>query len=144
MNDRTEKIRMQTADHGAEPDHATNTAGSNRETSLHWLAIPQMRYPNAYVWFVFVSSLDIMLTWAILMRNGSEVNPVAAQVIEHWGLPGAIAFKFSLMLFVVIVCEVVGRVRDQSAHVLAWIAVTISALPVMYSLGLLTLHTIQF
>ena len=105
--------------------------------------MPHMRYPNEYVWFVFFSSLDIMLTWAILHRGGSEVNPVAALVIDMWGLPGAIAFKFSLTLMVVLVCEVVGRERDRVGRRLSRLAIAISCLPVIYSLGLLTAHTIS-
>src|SRR5262245_14189912 len=76
------------------------------------LSVPAMRYPNGYVWFLFFASLDIMLTWAILNRQGSEVNPIADLVIAHWGLPGAIVFKFSLMLSVITICEVIGRKRD--------------------------------
>jgi hypothetical protein len=115
--------------------------GDPREQSLGWLGQPPMRYPNAYVWFVFVSSLDIMLTWAILARDGTEVNPLARIVIDAYGLPGAIVFKFSLMLFVILVCEVIGRQRDRSGQILAWLAVSVSSLPVAWSLVLLTAHT---
>ena len=99
-----------------------------------------MRYPNAYVWFVFFSSLDIMLTWAILGKGGTEVNPVAKYVIDAWGLTGAIGFKFSLTLAVIIICEVVGRERNRLGHGLAIIAIIVSSVPVWYSLSLLTWH----
>jgi hypothetical protein len=107
-----------------------------------------MRYPNEYVWFVLVSSMDIMLTWAILTkREGVEVNPLARLVIDTWnglwpagGLVGAIGFKFALMLFVIIACEIVGRRRDQLGRRLARLAVLVSALPVGYSLLLLLWH----
>jgi hypothetical protein len=94
------------------------------------------------VWLVFVSSLDIMLTWAILRRGGEEVNPVAKLVIEMWGLHGAIGFKFALMLFVIISCEVIGRRSDAAGRRLAIAAVAISAFPVVWSLGLLFDHLI--
>ena len=110
---------------------------------LGWLSLPAMRYPNEYVWLVLFSAMDVMLTWTILVREGSEVNPIAAMVIDHWGLPGAMAFKFSLMLVVVISCEVIGRRRDQLARNLAQVAIIISALPVMYSLGLLAAHAMS-
>lgn len=99
--------------------------------------VPPMRYQNQYVWFVFVSSLDIMLTWAILRRGGQEVNPVAKQVIDAWELPGAIVFKFCLMLFVILCCEWIGRQRDKAGRRLALLAILISALPVVWSTGLL-------
>lgn len=103
-----------------------------------WFSLPPMRYPNEYAWFLLVSSMDIMLTWVILNRGGREVNPVADLVITHWGLPGAVGFKFALTLFVIILCEVIGRKQDQLARRLAYTAVIISALPVVYSLSLLS------
>ena len=100
-----------------------------------------MRYQNQYVWFLFFASLDIMLTWAILKREGTEVNPVARLVIEMWDLPGAIAFKFSLMLVVITVSEVIGRRQDRTGRWLANVSVVVSSLPVFYSLALLVWHT---
>ncbi len=101
-----------------------------------------MRYQSEYVWLVFVSSLDIMLTWAILQQGGEEVNPVADLVIAMWGLHGAIAFKFALMLFVIVSCEIIGRKSDRAGFRLAIVAVGISAFPVVYSLGLLLDHIV--
>jgi hypothetical protein len=105
-----------------------------------WTRLPPMRYPSRYVWFVFFSSLDIVLTWIILLAGGSEVNPVARLVIDAWDLPGAIAFKFALTLFVIMMCEGVGRATDFKGSALATAAVMIAAFPVVYSLLLLTLH----
>jgi hypothetical protein len=107
--------------------------------SLH--RVPPMRYQEPYVWFVFVSSLDIMLTWTIINRGGSEVNPIAKIVIDRWDLAGAVAFKFSLMLFVILVCEWVGRQRDHVGRRLVALAVLISAFPVVWSLVLLAGHS---
>lgn len=41
----------------------------------------EMRFQNEYVWFVFFSAMDVMLTWVILWRGGREVNPIADRVI---------------------------------------------------------------
>lgn len=101
---------------------------------------PEMRHQSAYVWLIFFSSLDIMLTWAILRRGGEEVNPIARQVIDMWGLHGAIVFKFALMLFVIVSCEVISRRREHVGRRLSWVAVGISAFPVVYSFGLLIDH----
>jgi len=105
--------------------------------------VPEMRYQNAYVWFIFVSSLDIMLTWVILRKGGVEVNPVAEQVINSWGLPGAIGFKFALMLFVIIACEIVGRTRDALARKLITRGILISSFPVVWSLTLLLVNWLR-
>lgn len=101
---------------------------------------PEMHFQNAYVWLVFVSSLDIMLTWKILDRGGLEVNPVAKLVIDAWGMHGAIAFKFALMLWVIVVCEILARLRLRAGRFLAYTAVAISASPVAWSLFLLAWH----
>jgi hypothetical protein len=130
--------------HDARRDEQPSSPPSSpsRET-VGWLSLPPMRFPNLYVWFVFFSALDIMLTWAILRRGGTEVNPVADAVIKNWGLPGAIVFKFSLTLLVVVVCEIVARQRYGTALGLAITAMLVSAVPVVYSLGLLLLHTLH-
>jgi hypothetical protein len=102
-----------------------------------------MRFQKQYVWFVFFSALDIMLTWAILSRGGREVNPIANEIIQMWGLNGAIIFKFSITALVVIVCEVVARKQYGMARALAITAVIVSSIPVFYSLLLLTAHTMS-
>jgi len=101
---------------------------------------PEMHFQNAYVWIIFVSSLDIMLTWKILDRGGIEVNPLAALVIDEWGMQGAVAFKFALMMWVIVVCEILARLRRSAGRFLAVTAIVVSASPVAWSLVLLTLH----
>lgn len=111
--------------------------------TVGWLSLPEMRFQNQYVWFVFFSALDIMLTWAILSRGGREVNPVANEIIQMWGLNGAILFKFSITALVVVVCEVVARKRFGLAFALSITAVIVSSIPVFYSLMLLLVHTLN-
>lgn len=122
---------------------AADSAGGMPPDTVGWLSLPEMRFQNQYVWFVFFSALDIMLTWAILRRGGREVNPLADLIIDMWGLNGAIVFKFSLTVLVVVVCEVVARTRYGTAYALAITAMIVSAIPVVYSLGLLLMHTLQ-
>jgi hypothetical protein len=109
---------------------------------------PDMRYQNAYLWLILFATMDVMLTWKILSRDGTELNPIARMVLdywkERWGDPwdlwGAIAFKFCLIIFFIIACEVVGRRKDLLGRWLARVAVVVSAFPVFYSLGLLWYH----
>ncbi|MCP3904518.1 MAG: hypothetical protein GY715_12895 [Planctomycetes bacterium] len=131
---------MRTAPDEREAEAVQEPAGET--AAFQWLLAAPMRYPNAYVWFVFVSALDIMLTWAILAAGGAEVNPIASRVISAWGLPGAIAFKFSVTIFVILVCEVTGRARWRTGRNLAYLAVGISSVPVIYSLMLLVGHVL--
>lgn len=121
-------------DGGASPDPSMTSAGSAAKR------LPNMLFPSEYVWLVFVSSLDIMLTWAILRRGGTEVNPIAALIIDRWGLAGSIGFKFSIMLFVILVCEHIGRHQHGTARWLSRVAVVVSAIPPVWSIGLLGYH----
>ncbi len=103
-----------------------------------FLSVPEMRYQNAYVWLVLVSALDIILTLLVLyVWQGQEANPMTDMIIRDMGFGWAILFKFGMMLFAIIACEVIGRRRDRAGRRLARIAVAINALPVVYTFALL-------
>lgn len=95
-------------------------------------------YPDHYAWYLLASALDVMVTYAILAYfNGWEVNVLAARLVDrfdHWGL---ILLKFSSVIVVIAVCELVGRVRPATGRRVATAAIVVGALPV--GLGLLQL-----
>ncbi|MFZ9881026.1 MAG: DUF5658 family protein [Phycisphaerales bacterium] len=124
------------------PDKCPECGASLPHDPLGFARSPEMHFQNHYTWFVFVSSLDIMLTWKILDRGGLEVNPVAKLVIDAWGMHGAIAFKFALMLWVIVACEILARMKRSAGKLLATLAVVISAMPVAWSLTLLLWHAL--
>ena len=105
-----------------------------------------VRYPNAYVWFIFLSALDVMLTYLILHpvvfaadadgteSRGAEVNALANWFIQRWDVPGMVAFKFGLVLLVVVLCEIIGRYRSETGRRLAEWAVAITSIPVIVAL----------
>lgn len=100
-----------------------------------------MHFQNAYVWFILFSSLDVVLTWHILERHGgSEINPVAALLITHWGFMGAVALKYALAVIVIIACEWIARRRVRTARRLAWVSVGVSLVPPVWSFTLLAVH----
>ena len=103
-----------------------------------FLSMPPMRYPNEYVWLVFVSAMDIIFTW-IFLRNfeGSEANPIANLYLQLYGKTGLIIFKFGIVVLVVVTCEVVGRSKDKTGRRLARIGVLISAVPLLVSFFLI-------
>ena len=106
-----------------------------------FFSMPPLRFQDEYVWLVFLAGMDVMLTWYILERhNGEEVNPIAKLVIDSWGLWGAIGFKFSLLLFVIVACEWISRDNFKVGKFLVWFALTVSSFPVVYSAALLTYH----
>ncbi len=112
-------------------------ASSRGGGGVGWFTIPDMRYQNAYAWLIFVSAMDVMLTWLILFVGGSETNPIAQFAIDGFGLTGLILYKFALMVFVIIMCEIVGRKRDRTGLRLAIAGIAISSIPVVWSFILL-------
>ena len=98
------------------------------------------RYPNHYTWFVFISALDIMLTWIILFFGGYEVNGLADFIIARFGLPGLVMFKFGIVVFVIFLCETVGRRKHLSGKQLAEWAIAITCIPVAVALYQLLSH----
>ncbi len=96
--------------------------------------IPDVLYPKHYVWYVFTSTLDLILTWIILHVGGSEVNALANWVIQQFDLPGVVIFKYSLVLLVITICEIVGRNEwRRGKHLCEW-AVGLTFIPVVVAL----------
>src|SRR5262245_3254300 len=100
----------------------------------------QVLFPNGYVWFVFLSALDIMLTWIVLHRGGREANSLANAVLTRWGLPGFVVFKFVLVVVVIVICEIVGKRDLKSARTLLAGGIVITCLPVATAFVLLLAH----
>jgi hypothetical protein len=101
----------------------------------HWWG--PVLFPDRYLWLVFLSALDVMLTRVILFLGGTEVNPLAEVVIYRWGMPGLSVFKFVIVAFVIIACEYVGRTSRPKGRTLAMVGVCIAAFPVLWSSTLL-------
>ena len=118
---------------------ASVDVGGSKLTSL---LTRHMRYPNTYVWLLLLSSMDIMLTWVILLFGGAEVNPIARWIIDHYGLPGMIIYKFALIVFFISICEIVGTLRDSTGWLLSKFSVLIACVPVCWAMYLLARHNI--
>lgn len=88
-------------------------------------------FPALYTWFVFLSAVDLLLTWLILHAGGREVNAIADWVIHHYNVRGVIVFKFVVVVLVLCICEAVGRLRTDLGRTLARWAVVLTAFPVI-------------
>ncbi len=104
---------------------------------------PHMQFPSAYLWFILLSSIDIMMTWLILALGGQELNVLAQAVIQHFGLVGMILFKFALVLFVIIMCEIIGRKEHPTAKKLILISIIITCIPIVTQFKILTALSYQ-
>jgi hypothetical protein len=94
---------------------------------------PNTLYPNHYVWYVLLSTIDVLLTSLILSDEfkGREVNLIADRFIRQFGWWGAVALKYSTVIIVVAVCEIVGRRRTERAgRMLAVCSIVISLVPI--------------
>lgn len=128
-----------------------NVAASASPTSTRWFSIPAMLCPDAYVWMIFLATLDVILTALVLSFGGDvngasaeEINPIARLIIDHWQMAGAMAFKFALVLLAIVLCEIVARRRPAVGKRLAWTCVLLSAVPVVWSLALLVTNRVAF
>ena len=90
-------------------------------------------YPNLYLWLIFVSALDVVLTRVILFFGGTEVNPIADWILAEFGRMGMSLFKFIIVAFVVICCEIIGRQKWKVGRNLARASIIISLSPVVWS-----------
>ena len=88
-------------------------------------------YPNLCAWFVFLSALDVMLTWCVLYAGGSELNRLADGIIERWGMPGLVVYKFVIVGFVLCTINIIGRLRPRAGRKLAEWAVALTCIPVV-------------
>ncbi len=96
---------------------------------------PPLRYPTAYLVFVIVSAWDLIYTWLILSMGGHEVNPIARAVLNYHDYGGMVAFKFTLVALVVVLCEVIGRRNEQTGRRLAIWAAGVTCLPVAFAMA---------
>ena len=101
------------------------------------LGFRHVLYPSTFLWYVFVSVLDLMFTRVVLSFGGREINAIANHVLQRWDLPGLVLFKFTLVFLVICICEYVGRRRYRTGlYVLQW-AVGLTWIPVLLSILLL-------
>jgi Domain of unknown function (DUF5658) len=97
-------------------------------------------FPNGYVWFVFVSALDIMLTWVVFHVGGYEANHLAAQIIYRFGLPGLVVYKFALVIVVILICETIGDRHKEAARKLLSVGIMFTCMPVILAVFLILLN----
>ena len=96
--------------------------------------VREVLYPKIYVWYLFISTLDLIFTWIILHVGGAEMNFLADWVIGRFDLPGIVVFKYGLVLLVITICEIVGRTDFRRGKHLGEWAVGLTFIPVVMAL----------
>lgn len=100
-------------------------------------------------WFILVSALDVFMTYLLLRYSFErrlnvfiiESNPIADRFFRYWGVKGMVAYKFSLVAFVVVAAQIIARKKPETARWLLNVAILVVAGVVTYSLTLLLKHT---
>ena len=107
-----------------------------------------LQFESEVSWFVLVSLLDIVMTWLALRFSAEgrttstivEGNPVAHWVLARSGIQGMVVFKLAMTAVVVIIAEIVGRTRPQTARLLLAGGILVVGGVVVYTMRLLFLH----
>ncbi len=90
-----------------------------------------LRQPCMYIelhrWFLALAAIDVALTTVVLNLGGQEANIVPRAVLARAGLGGMIALKAATVVFVLLVCELVGRRREPIGRRLALGAIAANA-----------------
>ena len=109
----------------SDPDDSRSLRAFLRQGAIH---------QDLCVWFVFLSALDVMLTWIVLHWGGSEINTLANWIIDRWDIWGLVAFKFGVVALVICMIHVITRLSTSAARHLAEWAVALATIPVVLSL----------
>ena len=93
-----------------------------------------LHLPLAYLGYLAVSALDGICTGLILLLGGMEANPIAASVLTHYGFHGMVLFKFTIVTFVIVICEQIVRYQPKTAKGVMYLAVFTTSVPVVLAL----------
>ncbi|MGH7133950.1 MAG: DUF5658 family protein [Phycisphaerales bacterium] len=92
------------------------------------------RSQGLYHWYVLLAALDVLVTATVLSLGGAEVNPIARNLLEAFGIAGLVMLKAASVVLVIGVCEIIARRTPARARALAFAAVALSAFPVVVGL----------
>jgi hypothetical protein len=99
----------------------------------------QPHYPSQYLWFVLLSSLDVFFTWIVLYFGGGEANPFANHFLSL-NPRYLIFYKFGLVIFVILICELLGDRHKRAGLNLVHAACLITCVPVLLAITQLAAH----
>jgi hypothetical protein len=93
--------------------------------------------------FIVSSALDVLMTWIMLSNHEGfvESNPIAKFFLDHWGPRGLVYFKFAMVAFVAVVCQIIALKREDIARRILYFATALVACVVIYSFMLLIRHS---
>ena len=87
-------------------------------------------FPRMYWAYIALAAADVLLTTMILKAGGVELNAIGAAAFDWAGITGATFLKFATVAIVLLICEYTGRLRENAGRARAYIAVSVSVVPV--------------
>lgn len=87
---------------------------------------------------VVLSACDLFMTYILLWRGGQfyEANPLARWFFERWNIKGMTAFKFGLVILIVIACETIERHRPRVGRAIVILGCVAALLVAIHGLRL--------
>lgn len=90
--------------------------------------------------FILASTLDVLMTYYLINHAPVashllivESNPLARYFMDSWGFDGVVYFKFGLVAFVSLICQVIARSRVDLARRVLYFATVLVTGVVVYS-----------
>jgi hypothetical protein len=97
--------------------------------------------------YILMSTADVFMTWYLLYNGASndrtwfvESNPIPRYFLESWGFNGLVYFKFALVAFVAVICQVIARTKLDVARRVLNLATLLVTGVVIYSVVLMVQH----
>jgi len=69
-----------------------------------------------YLGFLLLNIFDLFLTGFIFRHSGQEANGIPALVLKYFHLAGFAIFKFAMVAFIIILCEIISLFKVERAR----------------------------
>lgn len=116
------------------------TGNQSKNTDQHRRSLFRGSLPleSETVWFIFLSFLDVVLTYLLLRTGGfREANGIANWFFSLYGIRGMVYFKFAMVAFIAVIAQFVAQTRPNVARRLLIFGSILVGAVVVYSAYLL-------
>lgn len=93
-----------------------------------------------YLAFLLLNLFDLFLTKYIIDHHGMEANGMAAWVLAHFHGRGFVAYKFGLMVVLVVCCEGISLKSLPTSRLIVTVGCFVYVLLVFYECFLIFTH----